>query len=197
MITQYSWDLYHANRTLSPFWSEISIFSYSDNRMLESPEQQRIKAGGLAFETRLPVGENVVGFENHSWSFYESGWTFPAFWGWSKSDRRSGIVNETGGLVKVRMLRSENKKIDYIDLPYLPDWSGLAANTALFSLAWWGVIAGSGALWRGRRRRRGLCQACGYDLHGLPMEQKGKCPECGSQSEEHPPCRPDRQAASK
>ncbi len=35
-----------------------------------------------------------------------------------------------------------------------------------------------GPLWRYRRRKRGECLACGYNLTGLP---KPRCPECGTE----------------
>lgn len=173
-----------AFRIYSPFWSRKSIDTVSPGEtVLDSLARRRNEVYGLTFAYTGMITYHWSYAPTHSWHFTESGWPFAAFWGWSKSDLLSPMApHETGGLVKVRMLRSENKKIDYIDLPYLPDWGGLAANTALFSLAWWGVIAGSGALRRGFRRRRGRCPACGYDLHGLSTEHKGKCPECGSPS---------------
>lgn len=61
-------------------------------------------------------------------------------------------------------------------------WPGLAFNTiffgvlflVMFILPWRAKIA--------RRRRLGLCLACGYDLAGL-----ARCPECGLQSAEESP----------
>jgi hypothetical protein len=64
-----------------------------------------------------------------------------------------------------------------IDLPLLPEWRGLMADTmiygALLGLAWWTP----GAFRRGRRRRRGWCTRCGYALGGTTSAH---CPECGT-----------------
>lgn len=62
-------------------------------------------------------------------------------------------------------------------LPLRPMWPELAANSIFYGLCWWVL----GRLWgwqrARRRRRRGRCIACGFDLAGLPSPVR--CPECG------------------
>ncbi|MBK7403236.1 MAG: hypothetical protein IPJ41_01045 [Phycisphaerales bacterium] len=68
-------------------------------------------------------------------------------------------------------------------------WGGFAHD--LFALAVLAALLYSFAGWKAwftarpwsrtaRRRRRGLCMACGYDLRGI---ESGVCPECGRPSE--------------
>jgi len=55
-----------------------------------------------------------------------------------------------------------------------PFWS-VVAMWGMLPLTWVGMRVRSGM--RGRRRRRlGLCVACGYDVRATP----GRCPECGT-----------------
>lgn len=61
-------------------------------------------------------------------------------------------------------------------LPLLPAWPGLAVNSALYGSAWWLLLFAPGAFRRFRRRSRGCCVACGYDLRG---DYTAGCPECG------------------
>ncbi|MCA9310143.1 MAG: hypothetical protein KDA21_03000 [Phycisphaerales bacterium] len=59
-------------------------------------------------------------------------------------------------------------------LPLIPLWSGFALDALIFgALLWggWGLLSGTR---RARRRRRGRCAWCGYDLGDLAT-----CPECG------------------
>lgn len=61
-------------------------------------------------------------------------------------------------------------------LPYRPIWSGMAINTAVHTPSWIALFLGARAVRALRRRWRGLCPACGYDLcHG----HADGCPECG------------------
>jgi hypothetical protein len=76
----------------------------------------------------------------------------------------------------------------YTLLPYLIKPVHLAADAAMLGAAWYvplGIPAFVGAR---RRKRVGMCAACGYDLQGLPEDKC--CPECG------PPPECERVAAS-
>lgn len=57
--------------------------------------------------------------------------------------------------------------------------SGFALNTMFYAGAWWVALFGVTRARRWNRRRRGLCGRCAYDLRGL--EDRAKCPECGTQ----------------
>jgi len=61
-------------------------------------------------------------------------------------------------------------------LPYRPHWPGLLGNLGVWTLAWVGVLVAVPAWCRHRRRRRGWCPQCGYDLGGAI---NAICPECG------------------
>jgi hypothetical protein len=59
-------------------------------------------------------------------------------------------------------------------LPIRPIWWGLFANWLIFAGLVWGGAAAFSHLRRTRRKRRGLCEGCGYVMAGLAT-----CPECG------------------
>lgn len=62
-------------------------------------------------------------------------------------------------------------------LPIRPAWPGFTLNTLIFGAAACGVMLAAGSAWRRRRRSRGLCVRCGYDVVGLAV-----CPECGAET---------------
>ncbi|HEX2837223.1 MAG TPA: hypothetical protein VHN77_03745 [Phycisphaerales bacterium] len=59
---------------------------------------------------------------------------------------------------------------------YQPRWLGLSVNTAFWGAMWLGVLAVPAAMRGSRRRAKGLCPVCAYDLKG---ELNNGCPECG------------------
>ena len=61
-------------------------------------------------------------------------------------------------------------------LPYRPVWFGLLLNTLLYGSIFWAIGLGWRLYRLARRRRRGRCLACNYDLRGLA---EPVCPECG------------------
>ncbi len=63
-------------------------------------------------------------------------------------------------------------------LPVSPLWPGFMVNTLLYAGLVWGAVRCVPAWKRWRRRKRGLCEGCGYDLRGLPSGS-ASCPECG------------------
>jgi hypothetical protein len=110
-----------------------------------------------------------------------SGWPWLCF-----SSRRMSSVN---GPPKVNgeifLLSPTHYKVAFPmdwgagSVPTLPIWSGLAANTTVFAAAWFLFVVCLTNVRRLRprlRRRRGHCEVCGYDRHGLPAPA---CPECG------------------
>ena len=64
----------------------------------------------------------------------------------------------------------------HVALPLRPWLPGLMADTACHAILWWPLIGLPGVIRRARRRRRGRCPGCGYDLRG---SLGSTCPECG------------------
>lgn len=73
---------------------------------------------------------------------------------------------------------------DFQVLPWSPIGVGFVADMVFYAVAWFGLlILGAVPMWvrSVRRRRRGECEHCGYDLRGS-SGGGGRCPECGTAS---------------
>lgn len=87
----------------------------------------------------------------------EGGWELPAF--------ERGRLGGLGGTWRA--------------IPLRPIWSGLFADIAVLGALWFAIIFGFGAWRRRRRRERGRCAWCGYDLRSGGVTHD-RCPECGA-----------------
>jgi hypothetical protein len=61
-------------------------------------------------------------------------------------------------------------------VPLRPLWPGFAVNTLFYAAVLWFIFAIPGGVKRLRRRAKGWCIHCGYDLRGASHD---RCPECG------------------
>jgi len=69
-------------------------------------------------------------------------------------------------------------------LPLRPIFPGFAINTVFYAAVCWLLLAAPLAFRRARRRHRGWCVHCGYDLRGQQRTAENAapsaaCPECG------------------
>ncbi|MCA9305190.1 MAG: hypothetical protein KDA16_01560 [Phycisphaerales bacterium] len=72
-------------------------------------------------------------------------------------------------------------------MPLLPIWPGLLIDTAFWGAVWFILLWPTGLVAakvkRARRRAKGKCAWCKYDLRGIDSE---RCPECGGERQPTP-----------
>ena len=140
----------------TPFWLDWERpEDISDSRELYNAD---IIAHGLPFRSLLVFDDNE---SNDSDSVFKKGIeaTFP--------DWIRGSEPEFGF------------RLDTTHLPLKPTWLGFLANTIIYS---WFFLLGQlqiKSVRKRRRRKRGLCIKCAYDLRGT---EHAVCPECGSKN---------------
>ncbi len=130
--------------------------------------RELFEAGGVWYELRM-------GWPLHC---LRGGFTTPNY-------RKQDTVRDNHGVIRIwrtvafwGSARRFGKKL--VSLPLIPDWPAFLGSVLLYGA----LSFASGTAWRSargwRRRRRGMCVACGYDLTG---NVSGTCPECGRGTE--------------
>jgi hypothetical protein len=132
--------------------------------------RELFETGGVWYELRM-------GWPLHC---LRGGYTTP-------NNRETGEIKSIrGALTFRRLVRYINPGIwagfkSTVGLPLIPDWFPFLASVVLYGAASFAAFW----LWQSfracRRRRRGRCVTCGYDLRG---NVSGTCPECGRASEQ-------------
>lgn len=146
----------------------VAMQSAEDKTVQEVPAlQERITCGWPMpiFEVRDPQRRME---ESHTFSF--------ASWRFEYRPLQSSFLifpsapKTTGGVSLAK------------EIPTRVYWPGLAFNTIFFGTLYLVLFVLPGRAKTARRRRLGLCIACGYDLAGLAT-----CPECGLTNSEQSP----------
>lgn len=144
--------------------------------------------------TAWPLPNRWTQYNKFARTLYEAEWADPKE-GRTWFSMRAQVVGWPLPVLEEKGMRWDHRSpSDYPGMDYYPG-VGLLLKGAILNPI---IVGGSVYLLlastflvrvvrkRSKRMRRGLCLACGYDLHGLQAGSDGKptiCPECGSLSE--------------
>ncbi len=90
--------------------------------------------------------------------------------------------NLTGILTGLIPVSKQPNIIGHRVLAYHPIWPGLIYNTLIYASIWLAIFTLFAIAKQARRKRKGLCPRCAYDLKGTTA-----CPECGQNMPDAPP----------
>jgi hypothetical protein len=106
---------------------------------------------------------------------YAAGWPWPALSAWEEHHppnpaRVLRTMHDAWVIARVPSVATRW-------LPLRPMWPGLIADTLFYATLIMASASGASCFRGCRRRQRGLCPACGYDVRATPAG--APCPECG------------------
>jgi hypothetical protein len=108
---------------------------------------------------------------------HERGWPFRGLYCIYRVPNNIAPATWHGGIQFRDSTSNPTVGLTVIDvLPTRPIWSGLILNSALYAAGWGLLLIGPRRARARRRKQRGWCLSCGYDLVG---SSSGVCPECG------------------
>jgi len=128
--------------------------------------------GGMWYEMRM----------GWPWPCLRGGYTTPNSSGSSATEMLHGAIPI---MRRVDYIGSNPFGKELVGMPLIPTWPSFLACMVFYGTLTFSFAAGIRTLVRRRRRKRGKCTRCGYDLRG----SAGQCPECGLAT-------PDRHAAT-
>ncbi len=154
--------------------------THPDDVLITSYQFDVIKRSLTAESTR---GERVTGTRRAGRTSYSefimgvrAGAPFRSFYTIARPQNRRTVW--TGGLELDRLLGNPSRAhlfgMDGGVIPLYPLWTGLALNTLVYTAVLYPLVLWHKAGRRKRRRKRGLCERCSYDITGQTT-----CPECG------------------
>lgn len=174
------WSVRHSDRFRSLCITELATippsvaeFISQNDAVLQAIDYHGFGFHGIQFIARLDSPPSSTSVCNGF--ILRAGWPLKCAQGseWNLKRR------ERHGLCTIPIsLQTRNGQIRGEKLfPYYPMSIGLLANSGLYAL-WVHLCIGCGECYkRYRRRLRGRCEICGYDLQSLQRY----CPECGAQ----------------
>ena len=123
----------------------------------------------------------------------EIDWRFPIYAGWPAKglqSQRFRLIKDDPPIREKRVWYRGIQLENGVCLPLRPIWPGFAANMVLYAIILWLLSIAFVNLRQRRRRRRGHCIKCNYDLRGAPAPGSKRatsedenanaiCPECG------------------
>jgi hypothetical protein len=141
------------------------------------PERPERQAVGRVVGARLRMWQDLRPGDGVGWTWFreEIGWPARAMVVNERFATTATSTHEHDGAQPPRWLPFYSA-VEYTVFPLRPLWFGFALDTAFYGTLAFLLWSAPGFVKRTRRRRRGLCIRCGYDLKGMP-----KCPECGGE----------------